>query len=407
MAKQSKKNIRFRVLSYGLAGIAGAILAVIGLRSQPAFKDTRLPTTDVQRPTALPPNKDTILALAAPVKPVMVRIDMEEFIHALPNAVLNDPFLQQYLGLGNAPQPMQQSQWSVGTGFIINPKGLILTNAHLVGRTKKVTVVLTDGRKFPGEVKGVDTLTDLAVVKVDPSQQKLPVARIANVNQIKIGDSVVAVGDLGSNVNLGIVSNFNRLNTKAGTSDTRLDVIQTYTAIDPDYSGGPLLNQAGEIIGINTSIRSLKPGIGFAIPIDTATAIAQKLANGEQISHPFMGVHVVALTPEVARQENRANQSSRQFPEISGVRVLQVFPNTPAAESGLRAGDVIVAANQQPTITPNQLQLQVSQSKVGQVLQITIRRNDQTVPLAVRVDDLKNQRGKWLVTPLKDQLMTH
>lgn len=407
MAKQSKKNIRYRVLKYSLAGIAGMILAVIGLRSLPAFKDTRMLTTDVQRPPAVPPNKDNILALAEPVKPVMVRIDMQEFVHALPNAVLNDPFLQQYLGLGNAPRPMQQSQWSVGTGFIINPKGLILTNAHLVGKTKKVTVVLTDGRKFPGEVKGVDTLTDLAVVKVNPGQQNLPVARIANVNQIKIGDSVAAVGDLGSNVNLGIVSNFNRLNTKAGTSDTHLDVIQTYTAIDPDYSGGPLLNQAGEIIGINTSIRSLKPGIGFAIPIDTATAIAQKLATGEQVFHPFLGIHIAILTPEVARKNNHSNKSFKQFPEISGVRVLQVFPYTPAAESGLRAGDVIVATNQQPTITPNQLQQQVSQSQVGQVLQIIIRRNDQTVPLAIRVDDLKNQRGKWLVTPLKDQLMTH
>lgn len=407
MAKQSEKNTRFRVLSYSLAGIVGAILAVIGLRSLPAFKDARMPTSDVQRPLALPLNKDTILALAEPVKPVIVKIDMEEFVHALPNAVLNDPFLQQYLGLGNAPQLMQESQWSVGTGFIIDPKGLILTNAHLVGRTKKVTVVLTDGRRFSGEVKGVDTLTDLAIVKVDPGQQKLPVARVGNVNQIKNSGSVAAVGDLGSNVNLGIVSNFNRLNTKAGIPDTRLDVIQTYTAVDPDYSGGPLLNQAGEIIGINTSIRSVKPGIGFAIPIDTATAIAKVLANGKQITHPFLGIHVAALTPELAREMNRSTKASKSLPEISGIRVLQVFPYTPAAESGMRPGDVIIAIDQKSIATPNELQQKVSQLQVGQVSQLTMQRDNQTMTLAVRVDDLKNQRGKWLVSPLKDQLMTH
>ncbi|MDX2241502.1 MAG: trypsin-like peptidase domain-containing protein, partial [Leptolyngbyaceae cyanobacterium bins.302] len=297
--------------------------------------------------------------------------------------------------------------WSVGTGFIIDPKGLILTNAHLVGRTKKVTVVLTDGRRFSGEVKGVDTLTDLAVVKVDPGQQKLPVARVGNVNQIKNDDSVTAVGDLDSNVNLGIVSNFNRLNTKAGIPDTRLDVIQTYTAVDPDYSGGPLLNQAGEVIGINTSIRSVKPGIGFAIPIDTATAIAQKLATGKQVTHPFLGIHVATLTPELAREINRSTKASKPLPEISGIRVLQVFPYTPAAEAGMRPGDVIIAINQKPITTPSELQQEISQLQVGQASQVTMQRNDQTINLAVRVDDLQNQRGKWLVTPLRDQLMTH
>ena len=407
MAKQSKKISRFRVLGYALAGVVGAILAVVGLRSLPVFNNARTLPTDVQSPPVIPPNKDTVLALAEPVKPVIVQIDMEEFVHAVPNAVLNDPFLQQYLGLGNAPQPLQKSQWSTGTGFILDSRGLILTNAHLVGRTKKVTVALVDGRKFLGEVKGVDALTDLAVVKVDPGQQKLPIAPVGNLNQTKIGDSVVAVGDVGSNVNLGIVSSFNRLNTKAGIPDTRLDVIQTYTAIDPDYSGGPLLNQAGEVIGINTSIRSVKSGIGFAIPIDTATVIAKTLANRKQVAHPFFGIHVAALTPELAREMNRSTKASKALPEINGIRVLQIFPYTPAAESGMRPGDVIIAIDQKSIITPNELQQQVSQLQVGQVSQLTVQRNDQTITLTVRVDDLKNQRGKWLVSPLKDQLMTH
>ena len=407
MAKQSKITPRSRVLGYALAGIVGAILVAAGLRLMPAFNTTRTLPTDVQSSPVTPPNKDTVLALAKPVKPVMVQIDMEEFVHAVPNPVLNDPFLQQYLGLGNAPQPLQKSQWSTGTGFILDSRGLILTNAHLVGRTKKVTVALVDGRKFSGEVKGVDALTDLAVVKINPAQQKLPVARIGDANRIKVGDSVAAVGDVGNNVNSGIISNFNRLNTKAGTSDTRLNVIQTYTAIDPDYSGGPLLNQAGEIIGINTSIRSVKPGIGFAIPIDTATVIAKTLANRKQVAHPFLGIHVAALTPELAREMNRSTKASKLLPEVNGIRVLQIFSYTPAAQSGMRPGDVIIAIDQKSITTPNELQQQVSQLQVGQVLQLTVQRNDQTITLAVRVDDLKNQRGKWLVSPLKDQLMTH
>ncbi len=168
---------------------------------------------------------------------------------------------------------------------------MLLTNAHVVDDADKVTVRLRDGRTFRGEVLGVDEPSDLAVVKIQGDN--LPVATLGDSSQVQVGDWAIAVGNplgLDNTVTLGIISTLKRSRVQVGIPDKRLDFIQTDTAINPGNSGGPLLNDRGEVIGINTAIRADAEGIGFAIPIDKAKAIKDRLARGESIPHPYIGV---------------------------------------------------------------------------------------------------------------------
>ena len=280
----------------------------------------------------------------------------------------------------------------LGSGFIIDRSGEILTNAHVVNQADKVTVLLNDGRTFEGKVQGVDEVTDLAVVKISAGGD-LPVAPLGNSNAVQVGDWAIAVGNpLGfdSTVTLGIVSTLKRSSNQVGIPDKRIDFIQTDAAINPGNSGGPLLNDRGEVIGINTAIRADAMGIGFAIPIDKAKAIKDQLMRGERISHPYLGVQMATLTPQLAQENNTDPNSPLSVPEINGVLVVRVLPNTPAAAAGLRRGDVIVQIDGQSVTTAEQLQGIVENSRVGQVLQVKVQRGNQTQQLAVRTAELEN-----------------
>jgi S1-C subfamily serine protease len=185
-----------------------------------------------------------------------------------------------------------------------------------------------------------------------------------------------------------------RTSSEVGIPDKRLNFIQTDAAINPGNSGGPLLNANGEVIGINTAIRAGAEGIGFAIPVDLAKTITPILAAGKTVPHPYIGVVMTTLTPELARQINSDPNSTMQVPEINGVVIRQVVPGSPAAEAGLRRGDVIVEVEGQKVTTADQLQRLVEQSTVGQRLQMRIRRGDQTLALSVRTGDRKQVFGR-------------
>ena len=187
----------------------------------------------------------------------------------------------------------------------------------------------------------------------------------------------------------GIISTLNRSSAQVGIPDMRLDFMQTDTAINPGNSGGPLLNDRGEVMGINTAIRFGAEGIGFAIPIDKAKAIKDRLARGENIPHPYIGVQMLTLTPEVAQQLAEDPNSVMLVPEIEGVLVLKIVPDSPAAEAGLRRGDVIVAVAETEIKTAEELQNAVEQSQIGKPLSITVRRGEETKQLAVRPQELQ------------------
>ena len=323
----------------------------------------------------------------------VVRIDTERTITRRVDPFMEDPFFRRFFGDGFSQQmPPEQQLRGLGSGFILDKSGLVLTNAHVVDKADKVTVRLKDGRTFEGKVQGIDEVTDLAVVKINAGND-LPVAPLGSSTNVQVGDWAIAVGNpLGfdNTVTLGIVSTLKRSSAQVGISDKRLDFIQTDAAINPGNSGGPLLNGQGEVIGINTAIRPDAMGIGFAIPIDKAKAIAAQLQRDGKVAHPYLGVQMLTLTPDLAKQNNTDPNSPIQIPEINGVFVMRVVPNSPAASAGIRRGDVILQVDGKAITSAEQLQNVVEDSQLGQVLKVKVQRGNKTEQLSVRTAELQN-----------------
>jgi Do/DeqQ family serine protease len=405
-----------RITTHVLAIVLGAILTLgtlqifptwavhASLRSpqialtstQNSLSDETTPTPLVaQAPAATSNTQSFVAAAVEQVGPAVVRIDTERTVtHNMPaDPFLNDPLFRRFFGDSfSFPQgPYEERLQGQGSGFIISNDGLILTNAHVVDQADRVTVKLKDGRTFDGEVRGTDEVTDLAVVKINGGGN-LPTVALGDSNQVKVGDWAIAVGNpfgLDNTVTLGIVSTLSRSSSAVGLVDKRLDFIQTDAAINPGNSGGPLLNAQGAVIGINTAIRANAMGIGFAIPINTAKEISQRLARGERVIHPYLGVQIANLTPELAKQNNNDPNSTIQLPEVNGALVTGVVPNSPAASAGIRRGDVIVQIDGQAVNTADQLVGIVENSQIGQQLRVTVRRGDRTQQFMVRPAEIE------------------
>ncbi|MEB3279175.1 MAG: HhoA/HhoB/HtrA family serine endopeptidase [Lyngbya sp.] len=394
-----------QISSYVLTILLSVGLTLLSLRVFPALvvSPANANSRPVAEVVAVQPQSETVAisprdpavsnfvtAAVNKVGPAVVRLDTERTITQKLDPFFDDPFFRRFFGEDFAPQsPREFQQRGQGSGFIVDSNGIILTNAHVVKGADKVTVILRDGREFQGEVRGVDEPSDLAVVKINGNN--LPVAPLGNSAEVQVGDWAIAVGNplgLDNTVTLGIVSTLNRPSSQVGIPDKRLDFIQTDAAINPGNSGGPLLNNQGEVIGINTAIRADGQGIGFAIPIDKAKSIQDKLARGERISHPYIGVRMITLTPDIAKEFNSDPNSPLLIPEIKGVLVVEVIPDSPAARSGLRRGDVITQIDGETITTADQLQNQVELSRVGQPLNIKVQRGDQTQQIAVRPAEL-------------------
>lgn len=342
-----------------------------------------------------------VAAAVRRVGSAVVRIDTERTItRTMPDFFSEDPFFRGFFGGGangfqmpQMPQQQEERLRGQGSGFIIDPSGNILTNAHVVNGADQVTVTLKDGRHFDGTVEGVDEVTDLAVVKINAGSEALPVAPLGDSDKVEVGAWAIAVGNplgLDNTVTLGIISTLKRSSATVGIPDKRLDFIQTDAAINPGNSGGPLLNQQGEVIGINTAIRADAMGIGFAIPINKAKEIKDRLAKGEKIAHPYLGVQIAAITPELAKQNNSDPNAPFILPEVTGVLVVRVIPNTPAANAGIRRGDVITDVDGQAITGADQLQSLVDNTRLGQSLRVSLRRGDQVQKVSVRTAELQN-----------------
>ncbi len=315
--------------------------------------------------------------------PAVVTIDTERTV-VVPGGSLvtpfpfNDPMLRQFFGLppgGGATRipPSQRTERGQGSGVIYDPSGLLLTNAHVVEGTTRVMVGLPDGRRVEGKVVGSDSVTDLAVVRLS-GPGPWPVAALGDSDALQVGEWVIAVGNpfgLDQTVTLGIVSNLNRNAAALGITDKRLQLIQTDAAINPGNSGGPLLNADGEVIGINTLVRSGPgAGLGFAIPVNQARSVAQQLVTSGKVSHAMVGV---ALEPV----RNSSGAAS------AGAKVRSVMPGGPAARAGVRAGDVVVAAAGQPVADPAALIQVVSRHGVGRPLLLELERDGQRLEVRV------------------------
>jgi S1-C subfamily serine protease len=333
-----------------------------------------------------------VTAAVKKVGMAVVRIDTEKTItrRAATDPMMEDPFFRRFFG-DELLAPREEMLRGQGSGFLIDKSGVLLTNSHVVNGADKVTVTLKDGRKFEGKVRGVDEVTDLAVVKIEGTD--LPVANLGNSSDVQVGDWAIAVGNplgLDNTVTLGIVSTLKRSSAAIGIPDKRLDFIQTDAAINPGNSGGPLLNDNGEVIGINTAIRADAMGIGFAIPIDKAKELKDQLTRGEKIRHPYLGVQMTNLTPELAKLNNDDPNAVFIVPEVTGVIVVKVLPNTPAAKSGIRRGDVITAIDGADVTSAEDLQRTVENSRLGQALKVEVHRADKTQTITIKTGELQD-----------------
>jgi S1-C subfamily serine protease len=376
-----------------LVTFAIAILLTIGLVLPISPAWAAVPAAAV--PAAAATGASSFVAAAVrQVGPAVVRIDTERTVtrRSPIDPSLEDPFFRQFFGdQGFSQAPREEHQRGQGSGFIVDRSGVILTNAHVIDGADKVTVTLKDGRVFEGKVRGIDEVTDMAVVKINGDN--LPIVTLGSSDQVQVGDWAIAVGNplgLDNTVTLGIISTLKRSSAQVGIPNKRLDFIQTDAAINPGNSGGPLVNAQGEVIGINTAIRADAMGIGFAIPIDKAKAIKDQLARGEKIAHPYLGVQMTTVTPELAKQNNTDPNSAFTVPEANGVIVLRVLPNTPAAKAGLRRGDVVTQVGDQKVTSAEQLQGIVENSRLGETLQIKLLRGNEVRQLPVRTTELDN-----------------
>ena len=280
----------------------------------------------------------------------------------------------------------------VGSGIIFDPAGWILTNRHVVtnadGSTaNSLTVELKDGHQYTGTVYGIDTLTDLAIVKIDATG--LTAASIGSSSDLKVGELAVAIGSpLGSysnSVTSGIVSATGRSVTVQ--SGERLNnLIQTDAAINPGNSGGPLLDAGGNVIGINTAVATGSNGIGFAIPVDIARPIMQQAIAGQKLSRPYIGIRYETITPQVQDAnhlsvDHGALVSKAQ--DASGASLDAVVANGPAAKAGIKDGDIIEAVGNHTIDTEHPLDLVLASYAPGQSVDLTILRGTSTLTISV------------------------
>lgn len=338
-------------------------------------------------PTTGLPIQDTnfITNVVEQVGPAVVRIDSSRTVTAQIPEVFKNPLFRDFFGADLPTGPQQRVERGTGSGFIISGDGQILTNAHVVDGADTVNVTLKDGRTFVGKVMGTDPLTDVAVIKIQANN--LPQVSLGDAERLKSGEWAIAIGNplgLDNTVTTGIISATGRSSSQVGVPDKRVNFIQTDAAINPGNSGGPLLNASGQVIGMNTAIIQGAQGLGFAIPINTAQRIANELIAKGQVEHPYLGIQMVTLTPELKENINNNPSAGVTVNEDSGVLIAKVIPGSPAAKAGLRTGDVIHKINGQPVNKAEDIQRTVEGSQVGSSIQIELRREQRDINVAVK-----------------------
>ena len=323
------------------------------------------------------------------VGPAVVRIDTERLVERQQfDPTLLDPLLRDLLGEPGMAPDRERGQ---GSGVIIDKEGLVLTNAHVVERVDNVSVTLADGTNREGQVLGTDSITDLALVKID-NQQDSSYAPLGDSEELEVGDWAIALGTpygLEKTVTLGIVSSLHRDINALGFSDKRLDLIQTDAAINPGNSGGPLINSNGQVIGINTLVRSGPgAGLGFAIPINLAKNVSEQLLENGEVIHPYLGVQLISLNPKIAKEHNEDPNSLVQLPERSGALIQSVIPNSPAEKAGLRRGDLVIAAENILIEEPKTLLDEVEKAQIGKIFLLNVLRDNKEIKVNIKPEAL-------------------
>jgi Do/DeqQ family serine protease len=382
--KKAAASLSLVLLGSGMT-LAGGYLA--GNQQQLSETASKLAVSRVNAAPPLPATTDPnfITQVVQKVGPAVVRINSSRTVKTQLPDEFNDPFFRRFFGSQLPMQGRNRVESGTGSGFILSADGRIITNAHVVDGADTVTVTLKDGRTFKGKVMGKDELTDVAVVKIQADN--LPTVTLGNSDQLQPGQWAIAIGNplgLDNTVTTGIVSATGRSSNQVGVPDKRVEFIQTDAAINPGNSGGPLLNARGEVIGMNTAIIQGAQGLGFSIPINTAQRISNQLITTGKAQHPYLGIQMVGLTPELKQKINSDPNSGLSVNEDQGVLIVKVMLNSPAAKAGIRAGDVIQKLNGQSVTDAASVQKAVENSQVGGDLRLDLRRNNQSLNIAIR-----------------------
>ena len=291
-----------------------------------------------------------------------------------------DDFFKKFFG-GQMPREFKQR--SLGSGFIIDPDGYILTNNHVVAKADKIVVKLESGQEYKAKIVGTDPKTDVALIKIK-ADKPLKAVTLGDSDKIRVGDWVIAIGNpfgLSHTVTAGIISAKGRV-IGSGPYD---DFLQTDASINPGNSGGPLIDMRGTVIGINTAIIATGQGIGFAIPINMAKRILPQLKTTGHVVRGWLGVYIQDITPELGKKFGlKVGQK--------GVLISKVFDGSPAQKGGLQQGDVIIKYDGKPVRSSHELAIRVGQTKVGKKVEIVVIRNGETRTETVKIGTRKENQ---------------
>ncbi len=338
------------------------------------------------RAQQVPQSREEIQLSYAPVvkkaAPAVVNIYASRMVQQQPvSPLFNDPFFQRFFGQGFPFQQQERQQNALGSGVIVDPDGLIVTNHHVIAGADEIKVVLADLREFEAEIVLDDESTDLALLRVDPRGEELPALELRDSDEVEVGDLVLAIGNpfgVGQTVTSGIVSALSR--TQVGVTDYNF-FIQTDAAINPGNSGGALVTMDGRLIGINTAIYSRSGGsigIGFAVPSNMLRSVLAGLASGAGIVRPWVGFTGQSLTMDLAEGFG--------LKRPGGVIVQKLFADGAAARAGLRSGDVVLTAGGQPVPDMDALKFRFATAVLGEKLPLTVWRDRAEITLDILLE---------------------
>jgi Do/DeqQ family serine protease len=360
-------------------GIGGAVGFAVAGDDAPARSPSGRPAPvpvaaeEVPADRVVPDSAEEIRLSFAPivkrVAPAVVNVYASRVVEQQVSPFFSDPFFRRFFGDGDFGPPGQRVQRSLGSGVIIDPSGIIVTNHHVIANADEIKVALSDRREFDCEVILKDERTDLAVMKLKGAEGQFPTLEFADSDELEVGDLVLAIGDpfgVGQTVTSGIVSALAR--TQIGVSDYQF-FIQTDAAINPGNSGGALIDMTGRLVGINTAIFSRtgdSNGIGFAIPSNMVSVIARSAKDGGHVRLPWVGTSFQAVTPDIA--ESLGLDRSR------GVIVAGVVKGSPGAAAGLKTGDLITSIDGVDIDDPSALNYRIATKDIGETAKLGVTR---------------------------------
>jgi serine protease Do len=340
------------------------------------------------------PSKSSYAPLVKQILPSVVNVSSSKVVHNRRESAEEmpmDPFFRQFFGQdgnGRGQAPRDSREKALGSGVIVSPEGYILTNNHVIDGATDVRVTLSDKREFQAHIVGADPKTDVAILKIDAKE--LSPITIGDSSKVQVGDVALAIGNpfgVGQTVTKGIISATGR--GGLGIEDYE-DFLQTDAPINPGNSGGALINDRGELVGINTAIISHgsggSQGIGFAVPANLARQVMDQVLKNGHVTRAYLGIYPQDVTPAMAKAFGEKDSQ--------GIVVGDVTPNSPASEAGIKTGDIVLEVNGKPVTDSNQLRMSISMMQPGTELKLKTLRNGTERDATVKLAEMPTESAK-------------